>query len=134
MLFIEIPAKAVAALGDRKRPPVRASVNAHSYRTTVAVYGGKFYLSLRRENRERAKVVAGKRTPVRLVTDDAPRTVAVPPAIGRALAGAKLRPAFDVLSYSRRKELVGAVEQAKRPETRERRPVKIVEEVRGTRS
>jgi len=50
-MLIEVPAKAVAALGDRKRPPVRATVNAYTYRTTVAVYGDRFYLPLRKENR-----------------------------------------------------------------------------------
>ncbi len=132
-MLIEVPAKAVAALGDRKRPPVRATVNAYTYRTTVAVYGDRFYLPLRKENRETAKVVAGRRTPVRLMTDEAPRVVGVPSDVVRALARAKLRSASDALSSSRRRELVGAIEDAKRPETRERRLVKLVEELRRPR-
>ena len=36
---IEVPAKVVAALGS-KRPPVRATINGFTYRTSVASMGG----------------------------------------------------------------------------------------------
>ena len=39
---IEVPAELVAKLGASKRPPVRVTVNGHTYRSTVAVMGGKF--------------------------------------------------------------------------------------------
>jgi len=67
------------------------------------------------------------------MTDEAPRVVGVPSDVVWALARAKLRSAFDALSSSRRRELVGAIEDAKRPETRERRLVKLVEELRRPR-
>ncbi len=43
---IEVPAKVVAALGSSKRPPVRATINGFTYRSTVAVMGGKFMLGV----------------------------------------------------------------------------------------
>jgi hypothetical protein len=41
---IHVPDEVVAALGSSKRPPVRATVNDHTYRSTVARMGGRFML------------------------------------------------------------------------------------------
>jgi hypothetical protein len=131
VLFIEVPARVMAALGDKKRIPVNATINGVRYRSTIAVYGGKFYLPARREIREAAKLAPGKRAHVTLEPDTAMRTVMVPSDLARALASAKLRPAFDALSFTRRKEHVEAVTGAKRPETRAARVARLVTELRA---
>src|SRR2546427_11444283 len=59
--FIRIPPETLAALGERKRAPVKVTLNGYTYRTTIAVYGGKSYLGVRREVREAAGVAAGDR-------------------------------------------------------------------------
>src|SRR5258708_20844972 len=56
--FIALPFDVKEEFG-RARPPVKASVNGHGYRTTVAVYGGKYYLGLRKANADAAGVKAG---------------------------------------------------------------------------
>jgi len=43
---VEVPANVVAALGSSKRPPVRATINGFTYRTSVASMGGKFMLGV----------------------------------------------------------------------------------------
>ena len=131
VLLVEVPARVVAALGEKKRVPVTVTLNGVSYRSTIAVYGGRFYVPARREIREAAKLVAGKRAHVTLEADTAARTVAVPSDLGRALASAKLRPAFDALSFTRRREHVEAVTGAKRPETRSARIAKVVTALRA---
>ena len=131
VLFIEVPARVVAALGSKKRVPVNVTLNGVQYRSTIAVYGGKFFLPARREIREAAKLEAGKRAQVTLEADTAERTVTVPSDLSRALASAKVRPAFDALSYTRRKEHVEAVTGAKRPDTRAARVVKVVGSLRA---
>ena len=131
VLLVEVPARVVAALGEKKRVPVTVTLNGVSYRSTIAVYGGRFYLPARREIREAAKLVAGKRAHVTLEADTAARTVAVPSDLGRALASAKLRRAFDALSFTRRREHVEAVTGAKRPETRSARIAKVVTALRA---
>lgn len=131
VLLVEVPARVVAALGEKKRVPVTVTLNGVSYRSTIAVYGGRFYLPARREIREAAKLVAGKRAHVTLEADTAARTVAVPSDLGRALASAKVRPAFDALSFTRRREHVEAVTGAKRPETRSARIAKVVTALRA---
>jgi uncharacterized protein DUF1905/bacteriocin resistance YdeI/OmpD-like protein len=131
VLIVEVPAHVMAALSDKKRIPVNVTLNGISYRSTIAVYGGKFYVPARKEIREAAKLAAGKRAHVTLEADTAARTVMVPSDLARALASAKLRPAFDALSFTRRKEHVGAVTEAKRPETRVSRIERVVESLRS---
>jgi hypothetical protein len=131
VLLIEVPANVMAALSEKKRIPVSVTLNGISYRSTIAVYGGKFYVPARKEIREAAKLAAGKRAHVTLEADTAARTVMVPSDLARALASAKLRPAFDALSFTRRKEHVAAVTEAKRPETRDARIERVVKSLRS---
>ena len=131
VLLIEVPARVVAALSDKKRVPVNVTLNGVRYRSTIAVYGGKFYLPARKEIRYAAKLAPGKRAHVTLETDTAERTVMVPSDLARALSSAKKRLAFDALSFTRRKEHVEAVTGAKRPETRAARIAKVVSSLRA---
>jgi hypothetical protein len=131
VLLIEVPARVMAALTEKKRIPVNVTLNGIGYRSTIAVYGGKFYIPARKEIREAAKLAAGQRAHVTLEADTAARTVTVPSDLARALRGAKLRPTFDALSFTRRKEHVAAVTEAKRPETRVARIEKVVKGLRS---
>jgi hypothetical protein len=52
-LFIEVPPEVVTAVSEKKRPPVRVTLNGdYTYRSTVSVYGGRYLLPIRREIRE----------------------------------------------------------------------------------
>jgi uncharacterized protein YdeI (YjbR/CyaY-like superfamily) len=53
--------------------------------------------------------------------DTAERNVEVPPDFARAMRAAGVQGKFDALSYTHRREHVHAIEEAKRPETRQRR-------------
>jgi hypothetical protein len=120
--FIRVPAEALAALGDRKRLPVKVTINGYSYRTTVAVYGGKSYLGVRREVREASGVAAGEQLTVGLEYDAQLRTVDLPEVLRAALeADATTAAAFEKLSYTRKREFVQWVTGAKRAETQRRR-------------
>ena len=130
-VLIEVPASVVAALGEKKRIPVNVTINGVGYRSTIAVYGGKFYLPTRKEIRDAAKLAPGRRAHVTLEADTAARTVAVPSDLARALASAKLRATFEALSFTRRREHVESVTGAKRPETRVARVAKVVASLRA---
>jgi hypothetical protein len=120
--YIRVPPEVMTALGDKKRLPVKVTVNGYTYRTTVAVYGGKFYLGVRREIREAAGVTAGDQLTVGLEYDAEFRPVDLPDALRAALeADAAMAAAFEKLSYTRKKEFVQWVSGAKRPETQRRR-------------
>jgi len=127
---IEVPPEVVEALGGGKRPPVRVTIGSYSYRSTVAPYGGVFMLPLAAEHREAAGVTAGDEIEVELTLDTEPREVTVPSDLAAALdAVPGARRAFDALSYTNRKEIVRAVEEAKAAETRTRRIQKSVTEL-----
>jgi hypothetical protein len=126
---VEVPADVVERLGAGKRPPVRVTVNAHTWESTVAVMGGRYLLGVAAEHRAAAGIAAGDRITVALVLDAGPRQVEVPADLAAALDEAGVRAAFDRLPPSHRKEHVRAVEDAKKPETRARRIAKAVEAV-----
>jgi hypothetical protein len=131
--FLELPAEVVAAVGGgRKRVPVRVTLNGYTYRSTVAVYGGRFYVPVRREVREAAGVRHREPLDVLVELDDAPREVEVPADLAAALAAApEAEAALAALSVSNRKEYAEWVASAKREETRRRRVEQAVEMLRG---
>ena len=127
---IEVPAEAIAALGTKKNPAVKINLPGYSYRSTVAVMGGKFMIPLSAAHRTAAGLKAGDAVQVTLELDLEPRTVEIPEDLAAALeqkAGATA--AFDALAPSKRKEFVRQVVEAKAAETRARRVAKIVEEL-----
>ena len=119
---IRIPPEIVAALGSSKRPPVRATINGYTYRSTIAVLGGEFMLGVSADVRQAAGVAGGDPVDVELELDTAPREVSVPGDFAALLEGdATARRSFDGLSPSKRKAIVLGIEGAKTPETRQRR-------------
>ena len=113
------------------RPPVCATVNGYTFRTTLFTMGGRALLGLNRDVREAAGVEAGQEVSVELERDDAPRTVEGPLDLASALdRDSAIRETFDDLSYTHRKEYVRWVEEAKREQTRTRRVDKAVEMLR----
>ena len=56
---IPVPEEVVTSLGSSKRPPVRVTINGHTYRSTLASRGGQFMLPISAENRTSAGVAAG---------------------------------------------------------------------------
>ena len=128
---IQVPEEVVEGLGSGKRPPVRVTINAYTYRTTVAPMGGVFMIPVSAEVRERARVAGGDDVEVGIELDSQPREVTVPPDFASALdVDAAAREFFDGLSYSRKRWHVLSVEGAKTDETRQRRIAKSVEMLR----
>jgi hypothetical protein len=132
-----VPPEVVESLGSGKRPPVRVTINGYTYRNTVAVYGGEFVLGVSAEVRENARVAAGDEVDVEVELDTEPREVPVPPDFADALdREADARRFFDGLSYTEKRWFVLGIEDAKTPETRQRRIDKAVDrllEGRGSR-
>jgi hypothetical protein len=132
-VFFELPLDVPAVFG-RARAPVRGTINGHPFRSTVAVYGGRYYLPVRRALREAAGVAAGEVVVVELESDDQPRTVDPPEDLAAALAGdAEARAAFDGLSFTHQREYAEWVAEARRAETRRRRVEQAVQMLRDGR-
>ena len=131
---IEVPANVVAALGSSKRPPVRATINGYTYRSTVAVMGGKFMLGVSNEVRSSAGVAAGDTVEIDLELDTEAREVELPPDFAAALArDAKAKKFFEGLSYSKKLRLVIPID-IKAVEVRKQRIAKTVEQLREGRA
>ena len=129
---INVPAEVVDALGGGKRPRVTVTINGHTYRSSVAVLGGRYMLGVSAENRAAAGVEGGQVVDVELELDTAPREVTVPPDFVSALAAEPAAQAtFAGLSYSNRSWHVLQIDGAKTDETRQRRIAKSVEALRA---
>ncbi|HNP71777.1 MAG TPA: YdeI/OmpD-associated family protein [Kouleothrix sp.] len=126
---IEVPPENVAELGSSKKPAVTVHVSGYSYSSTVAVMGGRFMIPLSKAHREAAGLSAGETVEVTLELETAPRTTHVPDDLRAALATAGAEATFDALAFSKRKEFVRQVEDAKTPETRARRIENIVRQM-----
>lgn len=118
----EVPPSVVEALGSGKRPKVTVTIGPHTYRSTIAPYGGRYFLPLNAANRTAAGVAAGDEVDVSVALDTAPRVVEVPADFAAAMAASPgLRERFDQLSFTHQREHVEAIESAKTQATRDRR-------------
>jgi hypothetical protein len=130
MTAIAVPFDAKEVFGKARAPVVvrvgGKSKTGHEFRSTVCVMGGERFIPLRGSNREASGVVT-----VTLTLDDKPRVVKPPVDLARALreAGTGAVDAWKAMSFTHQREHVEAIEQAKKPETRERRVRACVEMV-----
>jgi len=132
-VFFEVPLDVPATFG-RARAPVRGTINGQPFRSTVAVYGGRYYLPVNRALREAAGVAAGDAVVIELEADDQPRTVDPPADLAGALAvDPEARAAFDGQSYTHQREYAQWVAEARRETTRRRRVEQAVQMLRDGR-
>jgi hypothetical protein len=131
---ITVPDEVVAALGGRKNAPVSVTLNGHTYRSSLATVSGATRVGVSAEVREAAGVQAGDVVDVEMVLDTAPREVAVPADFAAALeAEPAAQATFTRISYSEKRWFVLGIEDAKTPETRQRRIDKAIERLREGR-
>jgi hypothetical protein len=125
---IQVPDQVVEALGSGRRPAVKVTINGYTYRSTVAVLGGRYMVGVSAEHRAGAGVAGGDEVDVDIELDTAPREVEVPADLAAALAAEpEARRTFDSLSYSNKSWHVLQVEGAKTDETRQRRIARSVD-------
>ena len=126
--YITIPFDVQKTFGTRARVPVRGTINGFAFRSSIfPMGGGNHYMAVNKNLREGAKVKGGEIITVVMERDNEPRTITPPDDFARALKANKTaRAMWDKLSYTHRKEHVGAIEEAKKPETRARRIEKAI--------
>ena len=118
---IEVPERVVEGLGSTKVPLVRVTISGYTYRSAVAVIGGKFMIGASNNNRKAAGVVAGAIVDVDLELDTEPRDLALPDDFAKTLGkDAKAKKLFEGLANSKKQRLVLPVANGKTPETRQR--------------
>ena len=130
--FVVIPFDVREAYGTGGLVKVKASFDGEPYRGSIApMGGGRHVLGIAKAIRAAIGKDVGDEVKVVVEADTEPRTVEVPPDLAAALQKAPAaKRAFEELSYTHRKEYVRSIEEAKKPETRERRVQKTLEMLR----
>ncbi|MEU9828950.1 YdeI/OmpD-associated family protein [Micromonospora chersina] len=130
----QVPEEVVEALGGGGRPRVVATVNGHSFRTSIARMGGRYLLGVSADRRSAADVSAGDVLDVEVELDTAPRTVDVPEQLAAALAAEPAAKEFwNTLSYSNQQWHAQQISSAKSAETQARRVARSIEMLRARR-
>lgn len=110
------------------RAPVVVTVNDYAFRTTIAAMGGKNQIVINKANRERAGIGPEDNITATVELDTVPRTVTPPQDLKKVLGRNKAAAAvWEKLSYTHKREYAEWIEEAKKPETRERRVAKTIE-------
>ena len=127
---VEVPEHIVEKLAAGKRAPVKVTINGYTYRNTIAVMNGMYMLSVSADVRAKSGVAGGDKIEVQLELDREPREVEVPADLQKALSkNAAAKQFFETLSNSNKKRFTIPIEQAKTPETRNRRIEKAISEL-----
>lgn len=125
--YVVVPAAKAEAEGLQHAARVRGTVNGAAYRSSLMKYSGVFHLGVHKATLAEAGAVPGQRVEVTIELDDRPLpTDSVPDDLARAIAKAKLRPAWDKLSPAHKREHVKHVLEAVKPETRARRIARTI--------
>jgi hypothetical protein len=127
-----VPREAAAKLGLKGMPKIQAVIAGQPYRGSLMPMGdGTFCLGVLKSIQEAAGVTFGDTVTVSLELDAAPRLVEPPPDLARAIARNKaMAEKWEGLSFTNKKEMARSLEEAKKPETRERRLAAALEKLR----
>ena len=125
---VNAPFDVKEVFGTIARVPVRGTINGFPFRSSLMPMGGCHYMAVNRTMREGAGCKAGDIVTVVMERDTAPRVVAIPAVLKKALAKSKTAQAnWKKYSFSNQKEMVLAITGAKQEETRARRLARIVD-------
>jgi hypothetical protein len=133
--FVAVPRKVNEELGLKGRPKIQAVIAGHPYRGSLMPTGdGTYCLGVLKSIQQAAGVKRGDTITVELQLDMAPRTVDMPHQLAGLLArDKKAAAAWERLSYTNKKEIARGLEEAKQPETRERRLRAAIAKLRAPR-
>lgn len=125
-VFTQEQVDAIRGAPGRGRVNVILRFDDHTFRTSIAIYGGEWMFVVNKSMRE-AGLKPGTRYPVELVRDLEPRRVDPAPDVLAALKKApETVAAWERLAPSYQREHLRQIEDAKRAETRARRIQKLV--------
>src|SRR4030081_847919 len=129
--LVPVPRDAAAKLGLKGMPKIQSVIAGQPYRGSLMPMGdGTYCLGVLKSIQEAAGVGLGDTITVELEVDTTPRIVEPPADLARELArDKKAAAAWAALSFTNKKELARSLEDAKKPETRERRLVTALDQL-----
>jgi hypothetical protein len=125
------PFDVVEVFQRKGRVPVKGTINGFPFRSSLMNMGEGHMMAVNAQMRAGAKCEAGDTVDIVMELDQDERKVEVPPYLKKAIAAdSKAKETWPKLSFTHLKEWVRAVEEAKKPETREKRIAALMEALR----
>ncbi len=126
---LEIPERVSSAIGRRGPVPILATLNqtVEVQASLVPIGGGRHRLQLNGRTRGELEIEAGDRVRVVLSVPQKPPTLPLPSDLALALRETDLQESFTALPVGKQNHIILWIEEAARPETREKRVAKAVE-------
>jgi hypothetical protein len=125
------PFDVVAVFERRGRVPVKGTINGFPFRSSLMNMGDGHMMVVNAQLRAGAQCKAGDTVTVVMELDEEKRTVEVPADLKRIIdRDPKAREAWPKLSFTHQKEYVKSIEDAKKPETREKRIAAMLDTLR----
>lgn len=132
---IPVPDSVIEGLGGGRRPRVSVSLNGYSFQTSLGTMSGQILIPVSAAVRSAAGIEAGDQLAVEIELATEPAQVAVPDDLRAALAAEPDAHAFfDGLTASQKRGYTDWIEQAKQPETRQRRVAQSLDALREHRT
>ncbi|MBK0404791.1 DUF1905 domain-containing protein [Adhaeribacter sp. BT258] len=127
--YVTVPFNVAAVFGSKGQVKVKATFNGHAYRGSLAPMGnGSHVLGIRKDIRKAIGKTFGDIIDVKIERDLEPRTVTISPELAATFEqNPEAKMAFDKMSYTHQREHIQYIEEAKKPETRQRRMLKTIE-------
>lgn len=130
---VAIPERVSSAIGRRGPVPIVALLNkaVEVQASMVPMGGGRHRLQLNARARGELKIALGDPVRVELMVPEKPAAYPMPPDLGEALREIGLLEGFLALPVGKQNHIILWIEEAVRPETREKRVAKVVEMALG---
>ncbi|MDP9958643.1 YdeI/OmpD-associated family protein [Chryseobacterium lathyri] len=128
--FVEFPFSAEELFGKKGQVKIKATFDSKvEYRGSLAKMKSDCHiLGLTQEIRKQLGKTFGDEVVVSLIEDKEERTVEIADDIAVVFKeNSVAKSQFDKMSYTHRKEYIRWIEEAKKPETRENRKIKMIE-------
>lgn len=124
---VAVPKAVMEKLAAGARPAVSISINSHQWRSRIAAMHGLSLIGISAANRKAAGIAEGDTVEVLLELDTEPRVAEEPADLATALGKSKkARAGFDKLPFGLKRKHIAQIEEAKAPETRQRRIAKLI--------
>jgi len=135
MYVLEIPASVSSAIGRRGPVPILATLNkaVEVQASLVPMGGGRHRLQLNARTRGELEIQPGDRVRVALLVPEKPPAPHIPADLALALREVDLQESFASLPVGKQNHIILWIEEAARPQTREKRVAMAIEVAFRTR-
>lgn len=129
--YVEVPFDVKEVYGTKGQVKIWATFDGFPYQGSLAPMGtGSHVLGIRKDIRKAIGKNFGEAVKVTIKPDLEPRTVTLPVDLEKVLTeNPEAKLVFNKLSFTHQKEYVQWIEEAKKPETRQRRLEKLIEKL-----